>query len=223
MNIAEARSHENGIEFYVKGKNIIVNVNRDERGNTVITKDVVCMRNRRDKRMTTFLCVIVLLYMCVKELIRDFNSRINLLVILGFVWILVAGYFIINYAISKNKFVFKYHAAEHKTLNYYDKNNGGEMNIEDVGRMSSVSIRCGSTILTVILIFLSLVLLSIMFLPHLWTKIIGCIVSTVITLYLWANGKCDFFQKLTLKEPSEKEIEIAVTGFKEYLRLKSNN
>ena len=87
--------------------------------------------------------------------------------------------------------------------------------------MDSISFRCGSTIVAVVLIFATLVAIGCIIFPWLIVKIIWFAASVYFTLWLWANGKCDFFQKMVLIEPSKEEIEVAAFGVWEYVKLKA--
>ena len=96
------------------------------------------------------------------------------------------------------------------------------MDVEKVMNMSSISFRCGSTVLTVGLIFATLFLVGKAFIPWLILKIVWLVISGYIALKLWANGKCDFLQKLVVLPPTYEEVEVAVEGMKEYLRLQQS-
>lgn len=91
---------------------------------------------------------------------------------------------------------------------------------EDVMKMSSYSYRCGSTILVVIMTLLTLCICGILYIPTLILKILWIAFSIFITLYLWANNKCDFLQKFVVVEPSYSEVEVAFIGGKDYLKTK---
>ena len=84
-------------------------------------------------------------------------------------------------------------------------------------KMSSYSYRCGSTILVVIMTLLTLCICGILYIPTLILKILWIALSIFITLYLWANNKCDFIQKFVVVNPSYSEVEVAFIGGKEYL------
>ena len=101
-----------------------------------------------------------------------------------------------------------------------DKYGKATQNCNEIMKMSSISIRCGSTIIGVFYVLTSLIVLGILFMPGLILKILWCLISIFITLYLWANGKCDFFQKLVLREPGYAEVELATRGLLEYMKMK---
>ena len=105
-------------------------------------------------------------------------------------------------------------------LNYIDKYKKEPETCEDVMKMSSYSYRCGSTILVVIMTLLTLCICGILYIPTLILKILWIAFSIFITLYLWANNKCDFLQKFVVVEPSYSEVEVAFIGGKDYLKTK---
>lgn len=78
------------------------------------------------------------------------------------------------------------------------------------------------TVLTVGLIFATLFLVGKAFIPWLILKIVWLVISGYIALKLWVNGKCDFLQKLVVLQPTYEEVEVAVEGMKEYLRLQQS-
>ena len=101
-----------------------------------------------------------------------------------------------------------------------DKYGKATLDCDEVMKMSSVSWRCGSTIIAVVLVLITLCIVGILFIPWLPLKILWCALSVFITMFLWANEKCNFLQKLALKTPKRAEIEVAVLGMWEYTKMK---
>lgn len=148
------------------------------------------------------------------------SYKIEIIAILVFIWIGTFGYYFIK-SKNHNKFMlFRYHAAEHKVLNYIDKFGKATQDCYEIMKMPSISIRCGSTIIAVIYVLISLMLIGILFMPWTILKILWCVISLFITIYLWGKGKCDFFQKLVLKDPEYAEVELATRGLWEYMKMK---
>jgi len=146
--------------------------------------------------------------------------NIEVILVALLVWEVVLFFYIERNKNKNNTQSFKYHAAEHKVLNYVDKyGKNAVLDVEKVMNMSSISFRCGSTVLTVGLIFATLFLVGKAFIPWLILKIVWLVISGYIALKLWANGKCDFLQKLVVLPPTYEEVEVAVEGMKEYLRF----
>ena len=56
MYIAEARSHNDGIEFFINDKNIIISAKRNQNGEIVITKENEPRSIKKDKR-TVFIAM----------------------------------------------------------------------------------------------------------------------------------------------------------------------
>ena len=147
------------------------------------------------------------------------NSKIQILGVIAIIWLGIICYYFFSSKTPDMVQSHKYHAAEHKVLNYVDKNGKAPENCDELMQMSSVSYRCGSTIIAVIMILLTLCISGFVCIPMLFFKIIWIAISIFITLYLWANGKCDFLQKFVIEEPTYDEIEVALLGVKEYLKL----
>lgn len=216
MDFAEARSFNDGIEFY--GKDIIITATRKD-GKVNIEKSKFSHQKSSNKIVDTVIC---LLFTLIATLILNTfqDSKTQILLIIALIWISVIFFFFLNSLNRKNVQCYKYHAAEHKFLNYIDKYKKEPETCEDVMKMSSYSYRCGSTVLVVIMILLTLCMCGILYIPTLILKIVWIAFSIFITLYLWANNKCYFLQKFVIIEPSYSEIEVAFIGGKEYLKTK---
>lgn len=133
-------------------------------------------------------------------------------------WIITLGHYYVNSKNPKNARTYRYHAAEHKALNYFDKYHKATNDCDELMKMSSISFRCGSTLIAVVLVFITLIVLGIVFIPFLSLKFIWCIVCVPITFFLWGKGKCDFLQKMVIKNPSREEVEVATCGLWEYAK-----
>jgi len=219
MYIPEARSFDEGIEFYSKDT-VIVSTRQD--GKVVISKSE--SSQLKDKK-TKAISYNSLLFAIIGTLIFNNhavleNSKLQLLGIVALIWLGIICYYLFNLRNPNMLQSHKYHAAEHKFLNYVDKYNKEPENCEEIMKMSSISYRCGSTIIAVIMILLTLCISGLLLIPTIFFKIVWVAISIFITLYLWANGKCDFLQKLAIEEPSYDEVEVVFLGGKEYLKIK---
>ena len=210
MILAEARAFNDGLDFYVNNKNITVSARRKQNGEIIITKQN-SIAPIKEKANPIFLLIISIIFTFIFEYFEKWN--IDFFLILICFWALTLFHYILESKNQNNESSLRYHAAEHKMLNYWDKYAELPESHKELLKMPSISIRCGSTIIAVVLVFVTLITLGFSFIPWLIVKILWCIASGFITLYLWANGKCDFFQKMVLKTPSEDEIEVAFLGF----------
>ena len=124
--------------------------------------------------------------------------------------------------------VFEYHGAEHKSIFCYE--NGLELNIENVKKQSRFHPRCGTSFMFV-MIFIGIVssifyitlprllrvLVKILLLPivvgigYEFIKFSGT-KNNVITKILTIPGL--LVQRLTTKEPSEEQIQVAIASLK---------
>lgn len=223
MYIAEARSHNDGIEFFINDKNIIISAKRNENGEIVITKEKEPRTIKKGKSNVLFAMIAAIIGTFILQYGETIdNYKFNVLSFLALVWLLILSYYFIQSKISDNASTFRYHASEHKVLNYWDKYKEIPPNCEELMKIDSVSWRCGSTLIAVFLILITLLILGILFIPWIILKIIWCAVSMFITLYLWANGKCNFLQKCVLKNPGYDEVEVALCGFREYIKEKQS-
>lgn len=126
------------------------------------------------------------------------------------------------------KRVFQYHGAEHKTIYCYE--NGEELTVENVKKYSTLHPRCGTSFLFIVM------MVSIIFFSMVgWQDPITRVVSRLILLPVVAGisyeiiriaGKSQsalmsivsypgmMMQKLTTKEPDDKQIEVAIAALK---------
>lgn len=226
MRIAEARSFDEGIEFY--SKDTVVSIKRQE-GKVIILKSKGSKLHDKKTQQTIyvslFFAITATLVSKIPSILKSpelynlfENSKIHTLLVLAAVWLLVLSYYFFESLIPAKIQSHKYHAAEHKALNYTDKYNKAPENCEEIMKMSSISYRCGSTAIAVILILATLCISGATLIPWWILKIVWFGISAYITLYLWANGKCDFLQKLVIAEPTYEEVEVAFIGITEYLK-----
>lgn len=123
--------------------------------------------------------------------------------------------------------VFQYHGAEHKTINAWEA--GLPLTVENVKRQSRLNCRCGTSF-----IFMSLLLMVVVFtfignynpVQRILTKIIAMplvmgIAYEVFRLPLkypnnplvrWLTAPGLWLQKITTKEPSGDQIEVAIAA-----------
>lgn len=131
------------------------------------------------------------------------------------------------YGISRMKDiqrVFEYHGAEHKTIHAYEA--GDPLDVEHVRKYTTLHPRCGTNFLLIVMI-VSIVVFAFLGWPDLWLRILSRVllmpviagigyeiirfagrsqahwVSCAIAPGLW-------LQKLTTREPSDDQIEVAI-------------
>jgi len=226
MNIAEARSREDGIDFFINEKSLTISAERTVEGKVVITKEnyikpLERVRGIKIKMMCFLLSlVIAAVYSSIEK--NGYGYKAIILLVLASLWSVSFGYYLIQTKDKNSKQSFKYHAAEHKALNFWDKYEKKPETIEEVMKMDSISWRCGSTVVVVVLLFITLVSIGFLFVPFLILKIIWAALSAYLVGYLWVTGRCNFFQKMVILEPGFEEVEVATEGMKVYLDSKLN-
>lgn len=223
MNVAEAKARIDGIDFYINKKNITICASRNENGEISIVQSNIINQKEKFKISDRLLALFfTIMYLIVKSFIENFGDyRIKVLSFFAFIWLAIITRYLIRAVNPKNEQIFKYHAAEHKVLNYWDIHEKVTLDCNEVRQMNSISIRCGSTIIAVVLVLITICMLGILFIPWIVLKIIWCVVSVFVTFLLWATGKCDFLQKMVIREPGIEEIEVAVQGMFEYIKVKN--
>lgn len=127
--------------------------------------------------------------------------------------------------------VFQYHGAEHKTIHCFE--NGEEVTVENARKYTTLHPRCGTSF-----IFFVLMISIILFTFIGWSNLIIRIATKIILLPLVAGisyellriaGKSQakwitfiskpglWMQKLTTREPDDKQLEVAIVAFNRVL------
>jgi len=138
--------------------------------------------------------------------------------------VLFLGYLIAISFMKDVQTLFQYHGAEHKSIACYEAKE--DLNIHNVKKYSRFHPRCGTSFLFIVLI-LSIVLFTLINGP-LWMKFVGRIILLPVIAgisyeLIKLEGKyrnnpvVKFFvapglwlQRITTKEPSEKQLEVAI-------------
>jgi uncharacterized protein YqhQ len=124
---------------------------------------------------------------------------------------------------------FAYHGAEHKTINAYE--NGVPLEAEAVQKYGTAHVRCGTSFLFTVVIIAIIVFALVGMLP-LWQLVLSRIVllpviaalgyeviyfsgrhaDNSVVRVLTAPGR--WLQRLTTREPSDAQIEVAIAALK---------
>jgi len=134
MNVAEAEARVDGINFYVNDKNITVSARRVEGGGISIVRTNGIKRNL-DVRVSDGIVSLIagVIFFIIKMLLKDFGDfRLDGLIIICLFWGVIMTGYILDALNPKNEQEFKYHAAEHKVLNYWDKYQKITLNCEEI-------------------------------------------------------------------------------------------
>ena len=137
------------------------------------------------------------------------------------------------------KKVFQYHGAEHKTIHCYE--NGLELTVENARKFTTLHPRCGTNFLFIVMI-ISIIIFSFTGWPNLIVRVLIrllCmpIVAGIAYEIIRFFGKFDniatkifsypglMLQKITTREPDDKQLEVAITALKAVLdiEVKSND
>ncbi|HLD11262.1 MAG TPA: DUF1385 domain-containing protein [Candidatus Nanoarchaeia archaeon] len=146
--------------------------------------------------------------------------------------IIFIGYIFLISKMKDIRRVFQYHGAEHKVVNTFESKE--ELNIENIKKYSTVHRRCGTTFIFLVL-FIAIIIY--MFIPkdYSFSLKLGLrllllpLIAGISYEILKLGGKYEnwFFdiliypglliQKLTTKEPSDDQIEVAIRALKEVI------
>lgn len=135
------------------------------------------------------------------------------------------------------KRLFQYHGAEHKVINCYEENK--ELTVANVQHASRLHYRCGSsfilfTVIIGVFVYLAVptepllerILYRLLLLPIVIglsfevLQITNKLRDVPILKYLGYPGL--WVQRLTTKEPTDKQVEVSIASFKRMLQLEGN-
>ena len=141
------------------------------------------------------------------------------------------GYILLVSRMEDIKRVFQYHGAEHKTIFCYEA--GLELTPENARKMSRLHPRCGTSFLVFVMI-ISIILFSFLSWDNMIMRIVLRLALLPVVAGLsyevirWA-GKSQskivctiskpgmFLQKITTREPDDKQLEVAIAAMKAVL------
>ena len=161
------------------------------------------------------------------------NSILLMNLVEGIVRILIFMLYIV--LISKMpdiKTVFQYHGAEHKTIHCFENNL--ELTPENAQQFYTVHPRCGTSFLVFVMIIAVLVH-ALMGWPNVFLRVAGrllvlpLIAGLSYELLKWAGRSSNpvvkvlslpglYVQKLTTKEPTNEQLEVAIAAMKAVLK-----
>ena len=124
--------------------------------------------------------------------------------------------------------VFQYHGAEHKTIHAYEA--GVPLEVASIRPYSRLHPRCGTNFLLIVMV-VSIIMFAFLGWPDLWLRILSRIVLLPVVAGLAYEiirfaGRSDnkwvacaitpglWLQKLTTREPSDDQIEVAICRVK---------
>jgi uncharacterized protein YqhQ len=153
------------------------------------------------------------------------GSSIAFVVVDGLVRIgLIVGYI---WLISRSKEiqrVFQYHGAEHKTIHAFE--NGDPLTIEDIQAYSPRHPRCGTSFLIIVAMVAFVVFLFLAPVAF-WLQVVARLALIPVIAGIsyeilraaagqrwlaWASRPGMWIQSITTKEPSDDQVEVAITS-----------
>ena len=214
MRITLGRSYKNGFDFWVSyGKNkCVINAGRDENGKIFVDcKDKPRNVAKSPSFKRKFL---LMLFAIAMSLLHNYAKQFlsgDVMMVVFTIALWIFGYFgVYLYSCDKkNEQLLRYHAVEHMILNSYEKSRSVPKSIKEFSKEEKLYFTCGASLTVWILFIISAMFMVIPFLPdNIFFKIIIVLAAFVIPTALWIFGKLDFIQKLLIKTPTEKELEV---------------
>ncbi len=158
------------------------------------------------------------------------KDRILFSIIEGIIRIMIFIIFLLIISLSKDiKRVFQYHGAEHKSIACYEAKE--DLTVSNVKKYSTLHPRCGTSFI-IYLLFISIIVFSIIWSESFYIRLlqriilIPVIASLSYELLKSAAKRKDsiinkiiitpglLIQKITTKEPSNDQIEVAISAIK---------
>ncbi|MFH1064619.1 MAG: DUF1385 domain-containing protein [Candidatus Woesearchaeota archaeon] len=137
-------------------------------------------------------------------------------------------YILVISLMSDVKRLFEYHGAEHKTVNCYEA--GKKLTVANVKKYTTLHRRCGTTFLLIVLT-ISIIIFSMIVTDSFWIKFLARILllpviagisyellklgakfpnNILLNILVWPGL---MLQKITTREPDNKQIEVAIKAF----------
>ncbi len=215
MNLLGGKSYNDGIDFSFEsaGKKQVISAKRLENGEiiTSIKNDYTNVKRFSAKRniisaISSILIVGVAYFLKYHGI--ELSASVSCIGVLFVFWTALTAFCYHEGKKESNDAVTKYHSAEHKVLNYYYRKFELPSKVDDIELEQNIYVFCGATVIVAMFMCISLIALSIFVFQIRWS--IGIIVSSLLTVFLLAKGKCNFIQKFFLKTPTRKELEVAI-------------
>jgi uncharacterized protein YqhQ len=143
--------------------------------------------------------------------------------------VIFVAYILAISMMSDVKILFQYHGAEHKSVNCFES--GKELTVANVKKCSKEHRRCGTTFLLIVMA-ISIIVFSLVTSESFWVKlgsrlILLPVIAGLSYELLKLGAKYDrnillniiivpglWLQRLTTREPTKKQIEVAITAIK---------
>ncbi|HEX2172436.1 MAG TPA: DUF1385 domain-containing protein [Dehalococcoidia bacterium] len=142
------------------------------------------------------------------------------------------GYLLLVGRLRDVRRVFAYHGAEHKTINAYEA--GALLDVSLIQRYTTVHTRCGTAFLLIVIV-ISILVFTLLGQPPLPLRILSRIIlvpvlaAVAYEVIRFMAGHCSnelvrlamkpglALQKLTTREPTDDQVEVAMTALKAVL------
>jgi uncharacterized protein YqhQ len=134
--------------------------------------------------------------------------------------------------------VFQYHGAEHKSIYTYEK--GLPLNIENAKKMTRFHPRCGTSFILVVFLISIFIYTFVPRQPDFWMNFglrvafLPLVAGVAYEVLKWSAKYAEnplvriitlpglLFQRITTQEPSEDQLEVALTALRKALELEEN-
>ncbi len=149
--------------------------------------------------------------------------------------VIFIGYLLLISLNNDIKRTFMYHGAEHKTINCFEANE--ELTIENVRKHTRIHKRCGTSFLIIVML-ITIAFFMMFTVTDMWIRFGAKIlflplIAGISYEVLKTSSKTNnlfirifsapgmWIQRITTKEPDDKQLEVAITALKSVLEGKS--
>lgn len=141
---------------------------------------------------------------------------------------LFVGYILLISRMKEIRRVFEYHGAEHKAIHCFES--GEPLTVDNARKFTTLHPRCGTSFLLIVMI-ISILTFSLISWTSVWTRVMWKLILLPIVagvsyeVLKWSSKKETWLttaikapgmamQKLTTREPDDKQLEVALEALK---------
>lgn len=212
--IRSGRAGENSVTYFLEGSVVGYRAIRDKDGTIRVIEIIPYDSISADLSLLRFYGMILLLYL-IRKSVLTFNLPTWLYHIPTIYWI---GYLIKSVIeIWKKPETLKYHGAEHKIANWFNKN-AQDDEIKEIQKYSRIHLRCGTNLYGTIILFQIIASISFAFFNYHITEF----VTSILPLFLYTSFPFNILglliQFITTSEPLDEHVEVAYAAISEALK-----
>ena len=216
FKIAGGDSFKDGVAFFPSGESLIgIKATRNEDGtiSTCKYKFGSAVGIKATTKQKIVLAIIVVLLLFWRRLVLWINLPMFLYYLPVFFWAILLWGAVLSFKIME-PINAQYHGAEHKVF-WWFKKNGKDADYKTIQRYSRINPYCGSNLIGTFLMFQIIAALSMAIFHFHISEFFTVVLTLILFKYIPFNLMGLLMQKFTTSEPSDDQIEVALTALNE--------